>query len=155
MAEKLGEIAVATNKTIAIETGKPNVALTVKYSKPVDFFILGVETKNGNLNLGNQSTKDEDFLASVKIPAETFKNRSQIVRTFLFRNDTLFQTENFQKESQNKLSSNILAVSIGKEKIENLTSPVQLNFTKSQKLAPSQTDDNICTFWDPTVCKFL
>ena len=158
MAEKLGEIAVAANKTIAIETEKPNIALTVKYSKPVDFKIVGAETKNGNLSLGNQNINEESILASANIPGDTFKNKSQIVHSFLFRNDALFQTENLQKNGQkeNQLSSNILAVSVGKEKIENLTSPIQLNFKKKRIYQKeSQTVDNVCTFWDPTVCKFF
>ena len=158
MAEKLGDIAAAANRTISIETKKPNVALTVKYSQPVDFDVVGIQSTNGNLSLSFNDTYNEAVLASAKIPAETFKNKNQIVRSFLFRNDILFQSKNYQNKDQienNKLSSKILAVSVGKEKIQNLASPIQLNF-KIEKISPKelQTIENICSFWDPTACKF-
>ena len=158
IAEKLGEIAFATNKTIAIEIKKPNVALAVKYSQPANFNVVGTETTNGNLTLGFKDIDNGTVLASAKIPADTFKNKSQIVYSFLFRNDLLFQTgkrENKNQIENNKLSSKILAVSVGKEKIENLTSPIQLNFKKTKRISlkDSEVVDNLCTFWYPALCK--
>ena len=99
---------------------KRNVTLIVKYSRPVDLNVFGAQTKNGNLNLAFKDTENGTMLASAKIPADTFKNESRIVYCFLFRNDLLFQIG----KVQSKLSSKIFAVSVGKEKIENLTSPI-------------------------------
>ena len=147
MAEKLGKIAAFTNKTIAIEILTPNVALTVKYSQPIDLKVVGIQTKNGNLSLGFMDTGNGTVYASAKIPAETFKNKSKIVYSFLFQNDALFQTED---QIKNQLSSKVLAVSFGKEKIRNLTLPIQLIFKKIKKI---KTVDNVCVFWAPAICK--
>ena len=162
IAEKLGEIAISTNKTIAIEIEKPNVALAVKYSRPTDLNVIGAQTENGNLSINFKDTENGTVVASAKIPQDTFKNKSQIVYSFLFRNDILFQTEKqlvaLQKGDQlnDQLSSKILAVSVGKEKIENLTSRVLFIFKKTVKISSkkSQTVKNICTFWNPNMRKF-
>ena len=162
IAQNLGEVAFATNKTIAIEIKKPNVALAVKYSQPVNLNVFGIQTENGNLSLGFKGTDNGTVLASAKIPADTFKNKSQIVYSFLFRNDLLFQTGKRKNKNQNqtendKLSSKILAVSVGKEKIENLASPIQLNFKKTKRISLNDSEivDNLCTFWDPTIRKIF
>ena len=160
MAEKLGDISAAANRTIPIEIQKPNVALAVKYSQIVDFNVVGIQTENEILSLGFKETDNGTVLASAKIPADTFKNKSQIVYSFLFRNDLLFQTGEHKNKNQNqtendKLSSKILAVSVGKEKIENLASPIQLNFKKTKRISlkDSEVVDNLCTFWYPALCK--
>ena len=158
IAQRLGKMAAATNQTISIEIIEPNVALAVMYSKPVNFNVVGAETSTGNLSLGFQDTDNATVLASAKIPKETFQNKSQIVYTFLFRNDILFQTGRQLEEAfeagkllQSLISSKILAISVGKEKVENLTFPVLFVFKKTKKNFPkeSQIVDNLCTFWDP------
>ena len=139
-----------------------NVALAVKYSHPVDFSVVGAENKNGNLSLSFQSIANETILASARVPVEAFKNKSQIVYSFLFRNDILFQTGKQLKALDtgaplsSSLSSKVLAVSVGKEKIENLTSPVIFTFIKNKNISPkvTQIGENICTFWDPNIRKF-
>ena len=114
--------------------------------------VIGAESENGNLNLGFKDTDNGTVLASAKIPQDTFKNKSQVVYSFLFRNDLLFQTAKVQSQ----LSSKILAVSIGKEKIENLTNPILLTFKKTEKISQKeqQTVDGLCFFWDSIVCKY-
>ena len=164
IAEKLGQIiAIGTNKTIFIKIENPNVALAVIYSKPIDLKVVGAETENGNLTLGFRDTNYGTVLASAEVPKDTFKNKSQIVYSFLFRNDLLFQTEKQLNDLQkgdklsDQLSSKILAVSFSKEIIENLTSQVSFIFKKTGNVSSkeSQTVKNICTFWNPNIRKFL
>ena len=91
------------------------------------------------------------MLVSAKIPAQTFKNTSQIVYSFLFRNDILFQTGK-QLPITSVISSKVLAVTVGKEKLENLTLPVVLMFKKSKKILKDRQVrkvEHTCTFWDP------
>ena len=140
-----------------------NVALAVKYfSHPVEFSVVGAENKNGNLSLSFQSIANETILASARVPAEAFKNKSQIVYSFLFRNDILFQTGKQLKALDtgapltSQVSSKVLSVSVGKENIENLTSPVIFIFKKTENISRkgTQIGENICTFWDPNIRKF-
>ena len=155
IAMKLGEIAAATDQTILIEIIEPNVALAVKYTEPVTLNIVGVETSSGNMSLAYADMQNGTVLASANIPEETFKNKSQIVYSFLFRNDMLFQTgkQLAVLEACDKLpiqvSSQVLAISVGKGKVENLTSPVSFVFKKNKFQNKSKTFDNVCTFWDP------
>ena len=135
--------------------------MAIKYSNPVNLSVIGAQSINGNLSLGFQTIINETVLASAKVPAETFKNKSQIVYSFLFRNDILFQTGKQLKALDtgalftSSLSSKVLAVSVGKEKIENLTLPVLFTFKKIEKIPPKETQivDDICTFWDPEIRK--
>ena len=156
IAEKLGEIAAATNQTKTIEIIELNVALAVKYTKPVNLNVVGVETSTGNLSLAYTHLGNGTVLASAEIPEETFKNKSQIVYSFLFRNDMLFQTgkQLSALEAGDKLpiqvSSQVLAVSVGKGKVANLTSQVLFVFKKKIFPKDSKKFDNLCTFWDPT-----
>ena len=158
LAKRLGKIAEATNQTISIEIVELNVALAVKNSHPVNLSVVGAQTENGDLSLSFQSIANDTVFASAKIPAEAFKNKSQIVYSFLFRNDNLFQTEkqltalDTDAPLISQVSSKVLAVSVGSRKIENLTSPVMLTFKKSENI-PSNAD-NICTFWYPRPGKF-
>ena len=159
IAVKLGEIAAATNQTISIEIIEPNIALAVKYTEPVNLNVIGVETSTGNLSLAYKDMGNGTVLASAEIPEETFKNKSQIVYSFLFRNDMLFQTgeQLAALEAGDKLpiqvSSQVLAISVGKEKVENLTSPVLFVFKKITFPKESKTFENLCSFWHPNTCK--
>ena len=71
----------------------------------------------------------------------------------------LLQTEKLQNEDEIKiqLPSKILTISVGKEKIENLTSPILFNFKKTKKISPkdSRTVNHLCNFWDPSIRKTL
>ena len=153
IAERLGEISAKTNQTISIEIVEHNVALAVKYSHPVNLSVVGAQTKNGDLSLSFQSIANDTVFASARIPAETFMDKSQIVYSFMFRNDNLFQTGkqltalNTDAPLIRQVSSKVLAVSVGRRRIENLTSPVMFTFKKNENI-PSNAD-NICTFWDP------
>ena len=151
IAERFGEIIFDTKK-ITFKIESPDLAFAVRKSQPVDLYLVGSQTKTGRLRIGFKDMENGTFLASAKIPQYTFKNKSQIVYSFLFRNDLLFQTGKVQIQ----LSSKILAVSVGKEKIENLTSLVQLTFKKDVTISDNESSifENVCTFWDSEMCKF-
>lgn len=157
LAERLGEIAAATNQTISIEIKNPNVALTVKFSQPTNLLIIGSQTENGNLNLDFCKVFNKTVLASAIVPVDTFKNQSKIVYSLLFRDDIFFQSEKqLSKVIDNNtcLSSNVvskvLAVTVGISRIENLTSPVIFTFKKTEKIHSNERQivENTCTFWD-------
>ena len=151
IAQKLGEIVMSNEKIISITIVEQNVALAVMYSQPVDLKVFGAETNAGSLSLGFQQADNVTEVASAKIPKESFKNMSRIVYSFLFRNDILFRTGRQLNafETGSLISSKVLAVSVGKEKVENLTSPVSFVFKKNKFQNKSKTFDNVCTFWDP------
>ena len=102
------------------------------------------------------------MLASAKIPAQIFKNnKSPVIYSFLFRNDILFQTGKQQQlvddtmetlSTKSIISSKILSVTVAKQKIVNLTSPVIFTFKKSEQNLSTEEKysvvDNVCAYWD-------
>ena len=167
LAERIGEIAAKlnVNKTIKIVFEEQNIALVVLYSKPRSLRVIGGATRNQSMTLDiftshrNPLTSFMDIktLATARIPKEAFRNKSQVVYSLLFNNDTLFQTENQIKALQlgqpilSPLSSKILAVTVGKEKIVNLSDPIRLIFKKTD-FGIAKDDRKMynytCVFWD-------
>lgn len=122
LAEKLGIVArkLHINETIKLSFSQPNVALAVVHAKPNLLEISGRKNANNSLTLDilNAELKAEKrgLIASARIPAETFRNQSQVVYSFLFKDDILFQTSRRQKGYkpgeliESVVSSKILAV---------------------------------------------
>ena len=176
MAVKLGDIARKTNKSFQIE--KPNIALVVKYSEPVNLDVLALENSNKSLTIDILPTDNEEkpdgtsrdnkrnetvneiFFATSKVPEEAFKNESLVIYSYIFREDTFFQDEQKlealenNETPQSSILSAVLAVTVGKEKIENLATPIVLKFKKLKKPNDPQINENefarnLCVFWNP------
>jgi len=149
MAMKLGDIAFKTNKTIRIE--QPNIGLAVKYSKPENLDILAVENIKRNLGVNifpitnkenldgisrNNNLRVDDVYVASKVPEEAFKNKSLVIYSYLFRDDTFFhdkqQLKSLKKDEtpRSSISSAVLAVTVGIEKVGNLTTPIVFKFKK-------------------------
>jgi len=175
MAMKLGDIAFKTNKTIRIE--QPNIGLAVKYSKPENLDILAVENIKRNLGVNifpitnkenldgisrNNNLRIDDVYVASKVPEEAFKNKSLVIYSYLFRDDTFFhdkqQLKSLKKDEtpRSSISSAVLAVTVGIEKVGNLTTPIVFKFKKlrtkdGQQINEGEVINNLCTFWNPDV----
>ncbi|XP_066920828.1 adhesion G-protein coupled receptor G7-like [Clytia hemisphaerica] len=167
LAQRIGEIAAKLNfnKTIKMIFKEQNIALVVLYSKPRQLEVIGGATSSQTMNLDIFSSHrkilgsliNNKTLATAKIPKEAFKNKSRIVYALLFNNDALFQTENQTIAVQSgqpilsPISSKILAVTVGKEKVVNLSNPILLKF-KKMDIGVTKDERKIykysCVFWD-------
>jgi hypothetical protein len=172
IAEKLGDIIIKTNKTIQIK--KPNIALVIQYSEPQKLKVIAQQNANVSIgvsivssdNSGYQYIDKDDrrngsdhlVLATSVVPSEVFANKSQAIFSYLFGDDTLFQENHFKSDTletdvdlQSRLISKVLAITVGKTKIENLSYPIQLKFKKinDKDIAVKEgyEEENVCSFW--------
>uniref|UniRef100_A0A7M5V0Y8 Uncharacterized protein n=3 Tax=Clytia hemisphaerica TaxID=252671 RepID=A0A7M5V0Y8_9CNID len=169
IAENLGQIAAFfnINGTIQIKFENPYVALAVTYTEPKPLKIFGGFDSDRSISVNIAAREDKptyynnktlEILASSHIPKEAFRNKSQIVYSFLFQDDTLFLTGKQIKALDagqpivSPLSSQILAVTIGKDKLENLSIPILLKFEKIHQPVIGTEENsffnNTCTFWE-------
>jgi len=113
----------------------------------------------------NNSRTINNIYISSKVPEIAFKNNSLVVYSYIFRDDTLFQDEQQLLSLKNgrtprsSISSAVLDVTIGMEKIENLTTPIEFKFKKirsndRQHTSKEKFSNNLCTFWNPNAGEY-
>ena len=167
LASKLGDVIVKTNNTIQIR--QPNIAVSVKYSKPERLRIIAEQNSNKSIgvsivswdgfqNHGHpEQTNDtgNEMLANSSIPKEVFGNKSQVVFTILFKEDTLFQVKdsNDMVEKNSNLLSKVLAITVRNSTVEDLSQPIKLKFKKTiNEIDGAKTEKekeriSNCSFW--------
>ena len=192
IAVRLGDIATKTNRTIRIEQPNIALTVKYSQPENLELLGAENENNNVGVlmfskdeenamrtELEIQSKTKDGFDAkshfekhnetinkvyvSSKVPKGVFKNMSQVVYSFFFRDDTFFQDKRQllslgnDETPRSSISSAVLAVTVGTEKIENLTTPVAFKFTKltrdEQQIEEDEIANDICTFWNPNVGK--
>ena len=100
-----------------------------------------------------------DSLVTVRVPIEVFRKRKQIVSSVFYSSNVLFQTPEellnaaFPNKTKikRKVISNVLKVSVGNTAVRDLTDPVLLTFTRTDKGERNPS----CEFWNFSLRKLI
>ena len=156
-----------TNSTFDLKnltTELPNIAFSINrdlFTRDV-FFVAVRKEGNASVSITTDNRLTEitsETLTVIKIPKETFTDKSETLYSFCFTKPSLFLTEEqLQNINGNKttieqvVDSNVLSASILGRRAENLSNPIVLTFKKSKQLKIEETLD--CQFWNPLLRKF-
>ena len=142
-----------------LDTRFPNVAFSINrdmFTRDLFFVARNIGGKvvvNITTDAG-QSEITKGTFTVIKIPKQTFRNHSETVYSYYFKEASLFLTEsqllNIKGNATqiNKLvDGNVLSATVGFREVSNLSEPVILTFKKSEQ---QTLEGNLtCQFYDP------
>lgn len=164
-ARNVGEIVQKENKSISI-SGK-NAAFSITYSQAGYTNVVISKGLQGNVSINIESIEKPEFpfinrsnsdLSSSVIPPDVFERSAQVVHSFFYKDDTLFQTKgDLTNLGSPLLQSNVLAVTVGNKRIENLVQPVKFRFRKvnEHNLGKDEIQTSVCAFWNFNKSKYI
>ena len=140
-------------KHIALFATKPfaEKSLNILFNKGIDTVKIHQIDFEDNITTSQNSNENFSFLGSIYIQKEVLQEKilctDGLFSYYIEENDFLFQ------QSKTELISNVLGVSCGKHKIENLTQTVELAFPYKINQGQQQNelqDNALCSYWQPT-----
>lgn len=146
-------------EVISVKT--QNIGITVAKMKKQNhgsFVITSIRQSGGALECLINTTdgddpyinkdKKEEYLAIMDIPASIFPNISNISIYSLF-----YKTGAFFENEQTDIGSSILSVTVNNKKLENLKTPIDIQFKVDQ--FEMKLDRNLtCSYWNKSISKF-
>ena len=140
----------------------PNIAFNINrkvFTSDV-FFIAKTQDGNASVEITtntNQSKITSETLAIIRVPKQIFLDKPETLFSYQFRKPSLFLTESqLQGLNGNKtnndqvVGSEVLAASVLRRIIKNLSNPIVLSFKPLQKASLEKTS---CQFWNPHLGK--
>ena len=140
----------------------PNIAFTINrnvFTSDV-FFIATKQDGNASVKIvinGNQSKITTKTLAVIRVPQQTFLDKSETLFSYQFQKPSLFVTESqLQSLNGTKVSnseavgSEVISASVLQRVIKDLSEPIVLSFKPSQTRS---LEGSSCQFWNPNLGK--